>query len=592
MTDIERNPLSFYRLHGPYFLIYLALAFLLYLRSLGNAFVFDDSLYVLENHLIKHLDFAAVRDIFTTFYKWDYLPLTLLSFGFDYFLFGLNPAGYHVTNILLHGCNVFLIHLIVYELSRSRWMALGTALLFLVHPVHVESVAWISERKNVLSLFFLFLSFYSYLKREGRGISLLFFILACLSKSSVVIFPLLLVLYQVSYRQKAFLSGVLHALPYFLIAAAFTGVTLLSHSMHGTVQAHPENNPLYTLFSMLVVFKEYLKTLLFPIHLNVWYPNRVHTTLLQPEVLLSGLILGVYLFGTAIAYRKDKRVFFGLAWFAVSLLPVSHIVPFPQMMADRFLYIPSFGLFFAACLGIRYLWERRQVVRRALPLAAGLMLVSLAALSLHRIPVFANDLTLWRDSVSKNENNTFAQMHLGFSYLGAGQTGPALDALRRAAAIEPDNTKALRIVALIHEKNGNHGKAEAVYRDLIAKAPQSPAHPTSLGVLKGNHGKREEAFTLFDKALSLDPDFALAHFNRAVFRFQAGRTRQSLNSYRKAAELAPYSAPFHFQLGMFYRKVVGDADLGRRHLEKSLRLNPDQPDAAAIRSLLAGERVR
>ncbi len=579
------------RSQAPFLGFYGALAFLVYFASLGGQFLFDDSVYVLQNHLIKNFDLPGLREIFSSFYKWDYLPLTFLSLSFDYFLFGLNPTGYHVTNTLLHIGNVFLVHLIAFELCRSRFVAVGTALLFLVHPVHVESVAWISERKNVLSFFFLFLSLYSYLKLERRALSLVCFILACLSKSSVVIFPLLLVLYELSFGKKKLFAAGFRTLPYHLIAAAFVGVTLLTHSLHGTIQPHPGGSPWNTLFSMLVVYKEYLKTLLLPVNLNVWYPNRVHTSLLQPEVLVSGIVLGVYLFCTALSYRKDKRVFFGLAWFAVSLLPVSHIVPIPQMMADRFLYIPSFGLFLVISLGVHLLWQRRVVAQNVLAFSVCGVLLVLCALSLHRIPVFADDLTLWQDSVAKNENNTHAQMHLGFSYLNAGETEPALAALARAVAIEPDNAKAMRIAALIHERNQQHDKAEAVYRRLIAMNPEKPGPYTSLGILKGNQGELEEALALFDRALSLDPDFALAHFNRGVFHFQAGRRRLAFNGYRKAAQLRPDSAPFQYQLGMFYVKVLSEPELGRRHLARSLRLNPDQPNAMALRAMLQGTAV-
>ena len=325
------------------YLLYPILIVIVYFHSLGNEFVFDDRIYLVDNPRIKNFDAAGILAIFTTFYEWDYLPLTHLSFWFEYPLFGLDPAGYHAVNALLHLINVFLLHAVVSRLSGCRTTAFWTALLFLLHPVHVESVAWISERKNVLSLFFLLLAFRSHLLQRSRWLPLVLFLLACLAKTSVVIFPLLLVLTDRCFTDKPFRRSVIDKLPYFLISLVVVIVALTSHAQGGTLRPHPGGNPFFTLLSMLVVFKEYLLKLLFPVNLNIWYPNPVSRSLFQAEVLKACLVAALFAYLVRF-FRKDRVIFFGLVWYLIALLPVSHLVPIPQMMADRFLYIPSIGL--------------------------------------------------------------------------------------------------------------------------------------------------------------------------------------------------------------------------------------------------------
>ena len=245
--------------------LFLTLTGLIYFNSLKNGFVFDDPHYISNNYLIKALDSQGLWKLFSSFYAWDYLPLTQLSLSIDYWFYGLNPAGYHFTNTLLHFVNSLLVYHLALRISQSGRVAIWTSLIFLVHPLQVESVAWISERKNLLSFFFFSFSFLTYLRRGTCLLSLLLFLLACLAKTTVVILPLLLVLYDTSFASKHLKNILLDKVPYFFISIGITLLTLLSHSSGGTLREHPDNNPINTVFSMMVVFKEYLVKFLFPL---------------------------------------------------------------------------------------------------------------------------------------------------------------------------------------------------------------------------------------------------------------------------------------------------------------------------------------
>ena len=559
--------------------LFLALTGLIYFNSLKNGFVFDDQHYIVKNYLIKVLDSQGLWNMVSSFYVWDYLPVTLLSLSFDYWLYGLNPAGYHFSNTLLHFINALLVYQLVLRTTKSGAGAFWASLIFLVHPVQVESVAWISERKNLLSFFFFSFSFLTYLRGGTRPLSLLLFLLACLAKSSVVILPLLLVLYDVSFASKYIKNILVDKIPYFLISLGITILTLWSHSSGGTLHGYPDNNPINTLFSMMVVFKEYLVKFLFPINLNIWYPDQIYKSLMEPQVQISVFVIAGYIWLVRWSYSSQRVVFFGLVWFLIALLPVSHIIPFPQMMADRFLYIPGVGLMMA-------LTAMAPESKRGRGFLALSVILMFSLLSISRNQVYQDDFHLWQDSVSKNSHHTRSMMFLGLSYWGKGNRDRALETLERARILEPENNMAVLYSAHIHAEREEWDQAESLYRELVQKNPEKPKYYTHLAVFLGNRNQIKESLDLLNQALERDPGYALAHFNRAVFLDIAGDSDGAFRAYQKVVDLEPESAHYQYILGMFYMKRTDQPELGRNHLNLSLRLNPDQPAVKIIRQTL------
>ena len=559
--------------------LYLVLTGLIYFNSLRNGFVFDDQHYVVNNYLIKALDGSALWGMFTSFYAWDYLPLTFLSLSVDYWLYGLNPLGYHLSNTLLHFINSLLAYQLVLKITKSSKGALWVSLLFLVHPIQVESVAWVSERKNLLSFLFFALSFIFYLRGGRRYLSLLFFLLAGLAKTSVVILPFLLVLHDLSFTQKQIKTILVEKVPYFIISIGVAMITLLSHSGGGTLRDHPDNNPINTIFSMMAVFKEYLTKILFPVNLNIWYPDQIYKSMLEPQVLISVAVIAGYLWLVRWSYAHKRIMFFGLVWFLIALLPVSHIIPFPQMMADRFLYIPVIGLL-TALTAVTPGFNGGKVFL-VVPVIA-----MLSFLSADRTQIFQDDFQLWQASVSKNPNNTRSMMYLGISHLQKGNTDRALELLQQARAIEPDNNKAVLYSAHIRADRKELKQAESMYRRLVEKSPDRPEYYTHLAVFLGNNNQVKESLGLLNKASKLDPGYTLAHFNRGVFLDKVGDSKGAFQAYQKAVGQEPQSAHYQYVLGMFYVNRTDHPEQGRKHLQKSLRLNPDQPLAVKINQTL------
>jgi protein O-mannosyl-transferase len=559
--------------------LYLALAGLIYFNSLSNGFVFDDRHYISQNYLIKALDGQALWELFSSFYVWDYIPVTLFSLSVDYWAYGLNPTGYHFSNTLFHFINSILVYQLVLRITQSGQRAFWASLIFLVHPLQVESVAWISERKNLLSFLFFALSFLSYLRGRSRVLSVLLFLLACLAKISVVVLPLLLVLHDISFTNKNIRNIFKEKIPYFLISLGISVLALLSHANGNTIRDHPDMNPMNTVFSMMAVFKEYIIKIMFPINLNIWYPDQVYKSLMESQVLIAILVIAVYVWLICKSYASQRVVFYGLVWFVIALLPVSHIIPFPQMMADRFLYVPALGLMIAVTAMIPAL------NKKACMLAFSVILI-FSLLSISRNRVYQDDLHLWQDSVAKNSNNTRSMMFLGLSHWGQGDRDQALKILQQAQILEPENTRAALYSADIYTQQEAWQQAESIYQELVQKNPQNSKYYNHLALFLGNRGQLKESLRLLNKALDLDPDYSVAHYNRGVFLDKIGDAGGALRAYQKAVVLDPKSAHYQYVMGMFYMKRTDHPELGRQHLKKSLRLNPDQSFAKTIEQTL------
>ncbi len=580
-TQIETKPES-----EQVFVLFAGLGISIYFSSLGNGFVFDDNLYIIQNPMIKNLDFLALKDIFLSFYKWDYLPLTHLSLSIDYLMFGLNPMGYRITNISLHILNACLIYRLFFVILANKKLALWTGILFLIHPVNIESVAWVSERKNVLSLFFLLFAFIKYLQNK-RIYSIFWFSLACLSKSTAIVLPLLLILYDFCFKPKEFIKIIFDKWAYALISICIAGVTILSHSQGKTLRAHPENNPLFSLYSMVPVFKEYWLKLAFPINLNIWYQNLIYKSITE----ISGSVIFTigFLFILFILRKSNLAIFFGLSWFCISLLPVSHLVPLPQMQADRFLYIPSIGALLVFSYFIDYLskyFGEKKYLSLNLSLLISLYIIFLSCLCIYRLPIFKSDFDLWKNSVRKNPNHSISVMYLGLTYWGRREFEQALTYLERAKNLNPKNIAAKEYRGLIFEELGKFSKAESVYLEILKERPKRAETYNHLGVLYGAIGKTNEALKHIAIAIQEKPDFALAHYNTAVFLFKLGDLDKSFQEYKLAAKLAPNNTKFHYQLGLFYLKVRKEMEPAIFHLKKSIRLNPNRAIGLEVKDLL------
>lgn len=426
-----------------------ALPVLLYAKSTGFDFLpsWDDYEYVTNNIYIRGFTPENLRVIFGSPFFGSYAPVHLLSYMLDYALWGLKPAGYHLTNIMLHALNACLVYAVVKRVTGLGAASFLAALLFAVHTINVENVAWVSERKTLLTAFFSFFAFLSYMRFRapgGRGyyiLSLLFFLLALLSKPLMVTFPLVLSAYELLFIGKGDRKP-LATVPFFAVSAGAAFLAVYAHMGAGSVEG--SNLTFSVLFgavypSMLPVFWKYIGLILWPLNLSGYYDTTVYNSFLSPVVAVS---LFAWAAVTVLAlWKGSPQVRFWFLWFWIWLLPVSNIIPIPVYYADRYMYLPAISLFvFAGLLFDRTLSTLRgssSVARAAVYAAALAVIVFYSAVSFSRLDVWRNELVFWEDAARKSPGQFKAHMNLGYAYEMAGRYDEAEQEYLAAIAIYP-----------------------------------------------------------------------------------------------------------------------------------------------------------
>jgi len=375
---------------------------LTYAGSFDGAFVADDLPAVRGNELIRSLAPANLAAIFTSFDDANYVPLKVLSLAVDYRLWGPGPAGFHFTNLLLHVLSALLVHRILLRLELGALPALGVALLWAVHPLQVESVAWISERKNVLSGFFFFGAFVAYLawSESGRAAHyvalLVLYALALLSKMNTVVLPAVCLAYEVTFRWRLRRRDWLASLPLFALGALVVWFNLDGNPVHG--RRYHGGSAIVTGLTSAVMLMRYLRNTVLPTDLSWWYgrENLLRDSALDPVVLLSLLGLAAIAAATIWSIRTRRPAAFWLLWFGITLAPMLNLIPFPSLIQDRYMYLPLLGLLVLAANALQAAM-RRGAPRWAIGSLAVAAILACAVLSFQRVEVFDTPESLRRD---------------------------------------------------------------------------------------------------------------------------------------------------------------------------------------------------
>jgi len=433
----------------PYVILFL-FSSALYAKSMAFDFIptWDDAAYVLDNPSIRGITLVNLRGIFSTEILGNYAPVHILSYLADYAVWGLSPRGYHLTNILLHGLNACLAFALITLITNRQGIAFFSALLFVVHPLNVENVAWVTERKTLIATLFLFLSLISYIKYRFAASdrfpvqALLFFTAAVLAKGSVVIMPLILVSYERFIRGKR-ISWPLLA-PFFAIAACASAVQFWTHRLSGSVGDDILTSGFLfgTVYpTMLPVFWKYVSLIMLPFNLSGYYDKAIYHSFADLPVALS---LVSWLLVTAAVFRRGTgQVKFWYIWYWLCLLPVSNIIPIPAYYADRYMYTPALGAFVLIILILSKKEEAGSALQSCF-LPAGMAVrygifvmiaVLLAGLTFKRLDVWQNELVFWEDTAAKSPANYKTQMNIGLAYEKIGRLGEAEAAFLRSIAL-------------------------------------------------------------------------------------------------------------------------------------------------------------
>lgn len=569
-------------------LLLLAVTMAAYGRILGHDFLstWDDNLYVVENTAIRTISLENIRTLFSSYYVGNYAPVQMLSYMLDYRLWGLNAAGFLATNLLIHSCNGLLFYWLLWKLYRNRLQAAVAAALFLLHPVQVESVAWISQRKNLLALLFFLLAWHGYCRyREaGKGkiayaTAVIALSMALLAKSVAVVFPLILFLYDLCFPVSGRRLRILDKVPFILVAIAIAAVAMNSQlpgvsEGGGREAAYHGGSALTTLFTMLPVFCRYLGMIAWPVSLSADYYPQIHLTP-NAAVIGAALILCITVAVAAWIGKLDRRSGFWTAVFAIGLLPVSQIIPLVTLMNDRYLYFPMLGAAALAGIFAKLLYCRIGEHRRPLYyLFLLLPLIAMAATTYHRTAVWQNDMTLWEDAVAKDPGNSRAWSKSGEAYVKQGNLGEAKKAFESSLELLPDNMSALNGLAAIEIIEQDVVQAEQLLKTLFRVAPDnSPELVKGLGnmgnlyLLRGEYAAAEK---MYDKGLAINPDngdLLMLQGSLAVVRHDLEKARRY---YGRAETVKGGNAEIAYQLACI-ESLAGATDTSLSWLEISLQ---------------------
>ena len=612
-------------------LLVALITFALYLPSLGNEFLasWDDGDYVLNNVHIRSLNLSLLKWAFFDFYASNWHPLTWISHALDYAVWGLKPWGHHLTNIILHGVNTFILIFLVFRLvERAKGSTessepslflnqraititgVVTGLLFGLHPLHVESVAWISERKDLLCALFYLLSVVMYLKYEEGNLEKLvekpalmlfnwrhlpalgFFILALLSKPMAVTLPFVLLIldwYPLKriHSLRTFSVAFIDKLPFIALSVISSILTILAQRTQMAFQLM-EFVPFPT--RVIVAAKSlmtYLWKVVFPFHLVPFYPYPETLSPTPTDYILAYIPL-VAITIASVAFARKRKLWLSVwGYYVITLLPVIGILQVGrQAMADRYMYLPSVGPFLILGLLSAWIWARvsvldswKQVAKYLSTSIAVIALCFISYLTFEQIGIWKNNIDLWSYVIEKEPKAYSAYYIRSFMTKGKkGQLDKALEDADKAIALNPTFWPSYKNRADIFERMRLFDKALADYDKAIAIRPSDAEIYYNRGMLFEKIGQRDKAAVDYDKVISLNPQHHQAYYNLGLLSLKEGSRNEALSFFDRSIAANPRYDKAYVSRGAVYA-FLRQADRALEDLNYAIFLN--QKNAAA-----------
>jgi tetratricopeptide (TPR) repeat protein len=562
-----------------------------YLPAAHHGFsCYDDGDYVSENPEVKNgLTWAGITWAFTTWHAANWHPLTWISHMADCQIFGLDAGMHHGVNVLFHAANSIILLLLLLRWTNARWPSAFAAALFAWHPLHVESVAWVSERKDVLSTFFALLTLLAYTKavakmsndecrmesrrpaghssfvirHSGYWLALLFFALGLMAKPMLVTLPFVMMLLDYwplnrirnsEFGVRNFAKLLLEKWPFFALSTASCVITFLAQHHGGAVASLATVSIHYRLENVPVAYARYLLKIFWPSTLAIYYPMFA-----IPRLAVAGALVVLMFISAAVWFARRRSPYWlvGWLWFLGTLLPVIGLVQVgAAAMADRYAYFPSIGLFLAITLGVRDGVEWVHLSRKAVVAAAAIVLALCLALTARQLSYWADDIALFSHAVAVTKDNGVAHLNLGYALDKEGRKDKAMKEYRIAVKLEPD-------VAEPHNNLAN---------------------------LLDDAGHTDEAIAEFQKALRIDPRFVAAHNNLGTLLVELGRFDEALKEYTESAQLAPTDWHPPYLIGKVLLKQGRDTE-AISYFRRAVKLDPDNPQVLVyLAQVLASDK--
>jgi protein O-mannosyl-transferase len=570
---------------------------------------YDDDSVVYENPAVtRGLDLHEIVRVFTQNSGRDsWFPVTDISHMLDWQLYGPYAGGHHLTNVVLHAATAIVLFLVFQAMTGAIWRSAFVAAVFAFHPLRVESVAWVAERKDVLSGLFFMLALWAWIghvqKRPGlektaspfryalAGLdphhwtagyywALVFFVLGLLSKSMVVTLPLVLLLLDFWPLRRlnvaCFPGLLLEKWPFFLLSAAGCAVTLLTQK-HVVLAARPFAWP-WRLGNALMAYVDYLAHMIFPVGLTLLYPHPPsHLPFLK--LCLSVLILLGISAAAILARRKYPYLLAGWLWYLILFLPVIDIMQTgDQARADRYTYLPQIGLFFLIAWAAAELSRPLPFRRIALATAAGIILVALSAAANVQAAYWKNSISIWSRTLSLWPQSYIAHCNLGIALADEGDVTNAVWHFDRALQINPDDAKSINNLGKVLTTEGRLGAAVQDFQQALQLEPDNVRILNNLSVALADKGQVNDAVQDLDRALRLKPEDGETYYNLGnIYATRADYDDAALN-YDQALEINPDFAEARCNLGLTLARQ-GKLDDAIEQYEQAIRLKPHYLDA-------------
>jgi len=588
---------------------------------------FDDGQYVTENAVVQSgLTLHGLKWAFTTTYTTNWHPLTWLAHMLDCELYGTNPAGHHVTGLLFHLTNTVLLFLLLKRLTGAHWRSACVAMLFAIHPLHVESVAWVSERKDVLSTFFWMVSiwfYYDYVKTKQKIrylLALTAFTLGLMSKPMLVTLPFVLLLLDYwplnrftfddvknqAVELKVTLKYIVfEKLPFF----ALTITSALIAISVGDVQTVQDFTVWGRIGNALVSYVAYLSDMFWPHPLIIFRPHPGELPLWQPLLALL-LLIAVTLF---VLWQGRRQRFLPVGWFLYLgvLVPVIGLVQVGiQARADRYTYVPLIGIAIILVWGGAYLtrnWKSRQ---KPLMAVGALVTLVLMTCTYYQVGIMKNSMTAFEHVVKYAPDAHYAHNNLALAYKNSGDFNKAIEHFSEAIRIKPDKYEAYNNRGVAYFNKQEYDKAVVDYQMVLNHAPDHVEARNNLGNIFQIQGKLDQAIEQYKRALQAAPNhpevnnnigsayFSKRDFPKAIEYFlmavnanpfylsartnlarvygEMGEIETAIKHFSTALELDPNNPMTHDWLGISYA-LIGQKEKAVQHYRTALRINPDMP---------------
>ncbi len=534
----------------PIFVGLAVLTIAAFARVAGNAFLeLDDRAYVADNpRVVAGVTWKGIEWAFARAHAANYHPVTLLSHMLDCELFGMNAAGHHLTSLAWHVASTLLLFQLLRKTTQSTWPSAFVAAMFAVHPLHVESVAWIAERKDVLSTFFWIATTLAYATWTERGgaaryvFALLLFAIGLLSKPMLVTLPFTLLLldyWPLARGSKGVGALVVEKIPYFLFSIAASVKTYAAQHAEGATELGDRHTLLFRLANAAVSCATYVWKTVWPAGLFPQYPYAEEGHPAGKVALALAVVVALTVLLVA-PFRKRPWLAVGWLWFLGTLVPVIGIVQVgEQAMADRFTYVPMIGLAIAIAFGAAELAATSDSVRRTVRVLAPAILLVWAGLAWRQLGYWKDDATLFGHVVDVMPTHHVAHGALGNAAFAANRYDLAIQEYTEARKLNPGYAQWAANLGVVLARVGKTSEARKQFEDALAIDPHHKDAHHNLGLLLAGEGKYDEAIAHFEASLAKDPDQYMVFYNLGVARKLQGKRAEAIAAFEKALDLAP-----------------------------------------------------